>query len=53
MEIFSQLDIEKITKEKVKSYYDTAIDNLKNLIRPEERKAELYNFASYLMNRKK
>jgi len=51
-QIFDQLNIEKITLEKIKAFYIMAIDNLKNLNRPDERKIELFNFAEFLMNRK-
>ena len=51
--IFDSLNIKKITEERIKDFYDLALANLKNLNRPEERKVELYNFASFLMNRNK
>jgi geranylgeranyl diphosphate synthase type II len=53
MKIFNALEIEKFTREKVKTYYTAAIDSLRQLNRSEDRKAELYKFAEYLMNRKK
>ena len=53
MKIYEDLDIEKLTQAMVKEYLDTAINNLKHLSRPEESKTELYNFAEFLMNRKK
>lgn len=49
--IFDNLNIKDITAKRVRGYYQQALDNLQNLNRPEERKTELYNFASFLMNR--
>ena len=49
--IFDALKIKEITEKRIKDYYQQALDNLKNLNRPEERKMELYNFATFLMNR--
>jgi geranylgeranyl diphosphate synthase type II len=51
--IFNDLDIEASTEERIKSYYNLALSNLEHLNRPDERKEELYNFASFLMNRKR
>lgn len=51
--IFDALKIKKITEERISDLYDQALANLKHLNRPEERKVELYNFASFLMNRNK
>lgn len=49
--IFDALHIKELTEKRIRSYYQQALDNLKNLNRPEDRKSELYNFASFLMNR--
>jgi geranylgeranyl diphosphate synthase type II len=49
--IFDSLNIKEVTEKRIREYYQQAIDNLKNLNRPEERKTELYNFANFLMNR--
>jgi len=49
--IFDELNISGQTEEKIKEYYSLALSNLEHLNRPEERKSELYNFASFLMNR--
>ena len=49
--IFNALKVKKITEKRILDYYQQALTNLKNLNRPEERKTELYNFASFLMNR--
>ena len=49
--IFDALSIKAVTEKKIRNYYTEAIANLENLNRPEERKKELYNFASFLMNR--
>jgi len=51
--IFDALKIKKITEKRISDLYDQALANLKHLNRPEERKVELYNFASFLMNRNK
>ncbi len=51
--IYDALKIQKLTKNRIKAFYEKAIENLKHLNRPEERKTELYNFASFLMNRNK
>jgi geranylgeranyl diphosphate synthase type II len=49
--IFDALDIKVITEQRIKDFYSTALSNLDRLNRPEDRKTELYNFASFLMNR--
>jgi len=49
--IFDSLNIKQLTEERIRLYYQQALTNLKNLNRQEERKSELYNFASFLMNR--
>ncbi|MCK4750424.1 MAG: polyprenyl synthetase family protein, partial [Bacteroidales bacterium] len=49
--IFDALDIKEITEKRIKDFYSTALSNLDHLNRPEDRKTELYNFASFLMNR--
>jgi len=49
--IFDSLNVKELTEQRIRSYYQLALSNLENLNRPEERKTELYNFASFLMNR--
>ncbi len=49
--IFDTLQIKELTKKRIKDYYRRALANLKNLNRPDDRKTELYNFASFLMSR--
>jgi geranylgeranyl diphosphate synthase type II len=49
--IFNALNVKEITKKRIRDYYQEALSNLENLNRPKDRKAELYNFASFLMNR--
>ncbi len=51
IDILNDLQIKSRTEERIKDFYDQALSNLKRLNRPEERKSELYNFASFLMNR--
>jgi len=49
--IFNELKIKEITESRIRDFYNAALKNLRHLNRPEERKTELYNFASFLMNR--
>ena len=51
--IFKALKIKQLTELKIKDYYKACLSKLKSLNRPEDRKVELYNFASFLMNREK
>jgi geranylgeranyl diphosphate synthase type II len=51
--IFNDLGIKELTEVRIREYYDKALENLSRLNKPEERKTELYNFASYLMTRNK
>ena len=50
-DIFQSLNVKEAAEKRIREYYDLALANLKQLNRPEERKVELYNFASFLMNR--
>ncbi|MEA3462572.1 MAG: polyprenyl synthetase family protein [Bacteroidota bacterium] len=49
--IMDSVNVKEVTEHRIKDYYQKALANLENLNRPEERKKELYNFASFLMNR--
>jgi len=49
--IFNTLNIKKITEKRIKDFYEISLANLERLNRPDDRKAELYNFASYLKTR--
>jgi len=49
--IFDSLNVKQLTEQRIRLYYQQALASLENLNRQEERKAELYNFASFLMNR--
>ena len=49
--LFDTLNIKEMTEKRILDYYQQALQNLENLNRPKERKTELYNFASFLMNR--
>ena len=49
--IFDALNVKEVTEKRIRDYYQQALANLENLNRPQERKTELYNFASFLMNR--
>ena len=49
--IFDALKIKETTKKSIKDFYAVALSSLDRLNRPEDRKMELYNFASFLLNR--
>ena len=49
--IFNSLNVKEQTENRIQDYYQEALASLDKLNRPEGRKGELYNFASYLMNR--
>jgi geranylgeranyl diphosphate synthase type II len=49
--IFDALNVKEVTEKRIRDYYQQALTNLENLNRPDERKTELYNFASFLKNR--
>jgi geranylgeranyl diphosphate synthase type II len=49
--IFDALNVKEVTEQRIRDYYQQALANLENLNRSQERKTELYNFASFLMNR--
>jgi len=49
--IFDSLNVKQLTEQRIHLYYKQALASLENLNRQEERKTELYNFASFLMNR--
>jgi len=51
--IFDALNVKEVTEQRISDYYQQSLNNLENLNRPEERKTELYNFASFLRNRKR
>lgn len=51
--IFDAMGIREQTEERISEYYSKALSDLERLNRPEERKQELYNFASFLKNRNK
>ncbi len=51
--IFDDLNVKEVTEQRIHDYYQQALTNLENLNRPDERKTELYNFASFLKNRKR
>lgn len=53
MGVFNVLNVKELTERRIEDFYNTSLSNLKNLNRAEERKSELYNFASFLMNRKR
>jgi geranylgeranyl diphosphate synthase type II len=49
--IFDALHIRDLTEKRIQELYEIALANLKQLNREEERKSELYNFASFLLTR--
>ena len=51
--IFKQLKIKEITNKRIREFYEKSLENLAHLNKPDERKVELANFASFLMNRNK
>jgi len=53
IDIYDSLDIRKLTDDRIKDFYTTALASLEHLNRPEEKKTELFNFASYLMSRQR
>jgi geranylgeranyl diphosphate synthase type II len=53
VDIYDSLGIREQTENRIREFYAAAIPNLERLNKPDERKVELYNFASFLMNRKR
>jgi len=51
--IFDLLEIKDLTETRIRDYYSRALSKLDHLNKPDEAKAELYNFASFLKNRNK
>lgn len=51
--IFDSLKVGERTQKRIKEFYSNALSNLDHLNRPDDRKIELYNFASFLLNRNK
>ncbi len=49
--IYDKLKIRELTDRKIKEFYNSALASLEHLNKAEEKKAELFNFASYLLNR--
>jgi len=49
--IYDSLKVKETIESRIKDFYKVALTNLKHLNKSEEKKTELYNFASYLMNR--
>lgn len=49
--IFDNQKIREITDLRIKDFYKDALASLEHLNKDAERKAELFNFASYLLNR--
>lgn len=49
--IFDALDIQKQTEDRIRDFHSTALSHLDKLNRSEDRKRELYAFASYIMKR--
>lgn len=50
--LFDRLKIRELTENRIRDYYQEALANLTRLNRPDEMKDELFNFASYLLERK-
>ncbi|MCK5067945.1 MAG: polyprenyl synthetase family protein [Bacteroidales bacterium] len=51
--IFDAIRIRELTEKRIRDFYEEALASLERLNRPGERKSELFNFASFLMNRKR
>jgi len=49
--IFDELHIRKVIEQKINEFYERALSSLKQLNKAEDRKAELYSFASFLLTR--
>jgi len=49
--LFDSLQIKEHTEKRISEYYTESLANLDQLNRPRELKIELYNFATFLMNR--
>ncbi len=49
--LFDSLQIKEHTEKRISAYYTESLSNLEQLNRPLELKAELHNFATYLMSR--
>jgi geranylgeranyl diphosphate synthase type II len=49
--LFDALKVKDVTQKKIQGYYKQALASLENLNKPKELKSELYNFATFLMNR--
>jgi geranylgeranyl diphosphate synthase, type II len=52
IDIFDALNIKELTQKRIKDFYNAALASLDHLSRPDDKKVELFNFASYLMSRK-
>lgn len=53
MDVFDVLNVKELTEQKIGDFYHTSLTNLGHLNKPDDRKSELYNFASFLMDRKR
>lgn len=49
--IFDELKVRELVEKSIQDFYKTALASLERTNRPEERKSELRNFASFLMTR--
>ena len=49
--IFDELHIRKVIEQRINEFYERALSSLKQLNKAEDRKAELYSFASFLLTR--
>ncbi len=50
-DIYDKLNIRQLTGARIKDFYKAALASLERLNKPAESKRELFNFASYLLNR--
>jgi geranylgeranyl diphosphate synthase type II len=49
--IFDELHIREVIEQKINEFYERALTSLKQLNKGEDRKTELYSFASFLLTR--
>lgn len=51
--IYDRLEIEKLTREQIRFYFEKSLDEFNKINIPEDRKSDLMVLATYLMNREK
>jgi geranylgeranyl diphosphate synthase type II len=51
--IYDRLEIEQLTREQIRLYFEKSLDEFNKINIPEDRKSDLMVLATYLMNREK